>query len=67
MGEVKKQLFPVDVKYICDDCGIGEMNSTGVMLPVDPPIYEHECNNCKTVKNFKTIYPAIIFESSDEM
>ena len=43
------------VKRQCD-CG-GEMESTGLMLSVDPPLYPHRCSECNATENFKQAYP----------
>jgi hypothetical protein len=58
MAEVIREALPVEIDYVCDDCGQGRMRrSNGVTLFSDPPQYEHACDHCGAVKRFRVSYP----------
>lgn len=44
--------------YICDKCRQSQMNPTGRVLLINPPIYEHKCEMCGEVKEFRKCYPS---------
>lgn len=44
--EVVKEVKTVLVDYSCPNCEIGFMRPGGICFPVNPPIYQHVCNNC---------------------
>lgn len=46
--------------YICDKCGKGNMKPTGKTLLSNPPIFEHRCEHCGEIKEFKNCYPVTI-------
>lgn len=62
MGERVYEVKTVGVDCICDDCNIGTMEQTSVMLPSYPPQWPHKCNNCGVIKNLWDKYPAIRWE-----
>lgn len=62
MSERIYEARTVIVDYICDDCNIGVMEQTGVMLPTDPPKWPHKCNHCGKTDVFWQKYPAIRYE-----
>lgn len=45
--------------YICDKCGKSDMKPTGKVLFSNPPFFEHKCDECGYVKEFKSCYPVI--------
>ena len=57
MAEFECEVQVVGLKYICDNCNNGEMYFNGVMLHIDPPLFEHQCDTCGNVQNLKTKYP----------
>jgi len=61
MSEVSKEAKTSMVRYICDECGDGEMLTTGMIYHTNPPQWEHRCNQCGTVKSFPCKYPDIRF------
>ena len=61
MGKIKKYLQPVEVRYMCDDCG-GDVLPTGVVLTSDPLKYEHECSKCGKKYTFTEAYPYMVNE-----
>lgn len=52
----------VGVDYVCDECHIGLMESTGVALMSNPPWYPHHCSHCGVKKNFSKQYPTVWYE-----
>jgi|APSaa5957512493_1039668.scaffolds.fasta_scaffold00751_3 hypothetical protein len=45
-------------KYICDECGQGEMvRHNDIVLTSYPPQFPHKCTNCDEIKNFFEVYP----------
>jgi len=62
MGERKFEVKTFGVDYICDDCNSGLMEYTGTMLTVNPPLFQHKCNSCGSVKNLSQKYPNTIIE-----
>lgn len=53
-------LTPVGVRYICDECGRGEMKHTGQTLLSSPPQHVHACDSCGHEQTFRGItYPTI--------
>lgn len=55
------------VKYICDECNIGEMKPTGIMVPMIPPLYGHMCTFCTHQRNLKHIYPRTVLITEGEI
>lgn len=51
--------------YICDKCGQSEMSPTGKVFLSNPPIYEHECKVCGTIKEFNKCYPTMSIVTDD--
>jgi len=63
MTEVRRDLIPVKVTYVCDKCVKGNMVQRGgiaedIEYP-NPAVYEHVCSYCGAKKNFKKKYPYI--------
>jgi len=54
---------PVDVAridYVCDKCGIGQMeHRDGLALLTYPARYSHECTHCGACQLFNCTYPRI--------
>lgn len=60
--EEKYKVEPVGIKYICDECNMGEMVPTGKNnWSVNPPQFEHSCSMCSQKVYFKEKYPLIRF------
>jgi hypothetical protein len=66
MAEIKHEVQTYEVDYICDECKEGRMRFTGVELTVHPPIYPHLCDKCKLRKDFRCIYPKIVYEKAGD-
>ena len=56
MGEIKKYLQPVEIRYMCDDCG-GDVLPTGNLVTSDTLQYEHKCSKCSKQYIFNKTYP----------
>jgi predicted RNA-binding Zn-ribbon protein involved in translation (DUF1610 family) len=50
----------------CPKCG-EEMVYQGVLLPSNPPWYEHMCNKCGMQVNLRKKYPCIVHKHCKEM
>ena len=59
MSERTYEVRTVGMDYICDDCNVGVMEQTGVMLLTDPVQWPHKCNNCGKTKNLWQKYPDV--------
>jgi transcription elongation factor Elf1 len=64
MAEIKKEVKTYKTEYVCDECGIGTMEScSGIVLTSNPPRYPHKCTNCGCERHFTgTKYPVIYCE-----
>jgi len=62
MPEVLHTVQAIEVEYICDYCQKGSMKSINIMLPVDPPLYKHQCDNCNQQQNLHHVYPTFRFK-----
>jgi hypothetical protein len=66
MPEIKREVRPVEVNYICDDCGQGMMARSGDMDPETGNI-EHRCLICDHRQAFQwREYPRIDHIGLDE-
>jgi len=65
MPLIKKLLQPVEVDYVCDECGKGRYRSTGIGLLSSPPQYQHICNECGDERMFAEAYPLIQYVPID--
>ena len=45
-----------EVVYICDGCGLGEMNHTGSGNYTCPIQFEHRCSQCGRVEHFDGVH-----------
>ena len=61
MGEIKKYLQPVEIRYVCDDCG-GDVVPTGEVLTSESLKYKHKCNKCNKEYIFNKSYPHMTTE-----
>lgn len=59
--EERNEVKVYKVKMICENCGNGYMNPTGVCLTSYPAQYPHKCEECGAV-NYRKIYPYVIYE-----
>lgn len=71
MPEVKVEVVPVGIQYLCDSCGNGYMAREdiglgGSMLLTNPPKYKHKCNNCWVEEYLTETYPTIRYEFKEE-
>lgn len=55
-------LVPIRREAICTHCGFGTYSPKGIMLPSNPPQYEHICDHCQHVVRLGTTYPTIVYE-----
>ena len=62
MAERNYDVRTVGVDYLCDKCGDGVMDQTGIMLPGDPPRWRHKCNRCGEIADLWQNYPTVRFE-----
>jgi hypothetical protein len=59
MPEVKQEVRPIEVNYVCDACGQGMMSAVGEMDPVSGNI-DHRCMICDHEQVFQwRAYPHI--------
>jgi len=59
MPEKTKQVFPVQVDYVCDKCGQGNMLPAGACLTSYPPQFGHICEHCGHAQYLGSQYPFI--------
>lgn len=62
MPKINKEIIITnseEIDYKCDNCNIGYMRQTGIMLPSCPPKYPHKCTFCNDVQNLDQIYPKV--------
>ncbi len=64
MSEQTQEVRPVEVHYLCDACGIGQMQllKNSMALLTYPAKYQHQCSHCGVKQLFTTTYPAIRWE-----
>ncbi len=66
MPEVKREVRPVEVNYVCDGCGQGMMSPSGEPDTTTGDI-EHRCLICDDKQTFKwRQYPRIEYIGLDE-
>ncbi|MEP5569274.1 MAG: type II citrate synthase [Halioglobus sp.] len=66
MAEVKREVRPVEVNYVCDACNQGMMTQSGEMDPQTGDI-EHSCLICDHKQSFQwRSYPRIDYVGFDE-
>ena len=66
MPELKREVRPVEVNYLCDACGKGMMARAGERDPATGEI-EHRCLICDHRQSFKgRAYPRIDYLGTDE-
>ena len=66
MAEVKREVRPVEVNYVCDSCTQGMMTKSGEMDPQTGEI-EHSCLICDRKQSFQwRSYPRIDYVGLDE-
>ena len=44
----------------CPICNSGWMRPTGIVVPNNPPQFEHRCTNCNYKQNYSVRYPYVI-------
>lgn len=64
MAEREYPIQPVGVEYVCDACGQGTVELTGVMLASDPPQWPHKCNHCGHQVNLRDKYPTVRYRAA---
>jgi hypothetical protein len=66
MPELKQEVRPIEVNYVCDACGQGMMAAAGEMDPVSGDI-DHRCMICDHQQVFQwRPYPRIDHVGLDE-
>lgn len=63
--EVVKRVKPLKHFILCDECQIGQMLPTGVVLTSYPEQYQHKCDKCGHVEVFYKCYPVIDYVIDD--
>lgn len=59
MPELKREVRPVEINYVCDACGQGMMSASGTMDPTSGDI-EHRCLICDHQQVFQWYsYPRV--------
>ena len=53
------------LKYICDECGSGEMIGSNKSPESAPDKYLHTCTECSTQKLLDKLYPTRLDETTD--
>lgn len=61
MPQTYKVKYPVQVDYLCDECGEGYIRPTGMVLTTNPPWHVHRCPYCKKESREIRSYPHIEF------
>jgi hypothetical protein len=54
---------PYKVIWICDKCGDGIMEYSGISYSTNPPMYPHKCSKCGNPETVDNIYPRIEYEN----
>lgn len=63
MAEKRTEVKTYVVRYICDDCGEGEMVPTGQCLTSWPAKYPHKCSKCGASATFTgSSYPRTVYK-----
>lgn len=62
MPQVDRPVVTYKAHYICDDCRIGTMISTGFAFTTNPPQYPHDCSHCNKRTVFPVQYPTIVYK-----
>lgn len=66
MPEIKRPVQAIEVNYVCDKCGHGNMKHLGDMDPVSG-LVPHKCMICSHEQSFKWVsYPKISYIGLDE-
>lgn len=66
MPEIKREVVPLEVNYVCDSCGKGMLEKVSEMNPKTGEI-KHQCMICSEEKVFKwKSYPRIEHAGKDE-
>ena len=62
MSEIDTEVKTTKVDYRCEECDIGYMIPTGVMLTSSPPQYPHECDVCSNKMTSYIKYPYLRYD-----
>jgi Zn finger protein HypA/HybF involved in hydrogenase expression len=62
-AEIEQEVKTFTVYYLCDECGKGRMEPTGICLTSNPLQWPHKCNKCGSEKTFKVKYPRTIYRN----
>ena len=60
--EIKTKVNTIKVQQKCPTCKQGFLISNGNVLPSNPSIFYHECNQCKNSFTFSKAYPYFEYE-----
>lgn len=67
MSEQEMPVRPVQIVYVCDECGLGEMQRDGdIALTSYPPQFPHVCVACGHRRNFTVTYPHVRFKRIED-
>ena len=59
MPRVQQVVQPIQVDYVCEECGKGHYRLYRSKPMMDPPEYLHKCDECGDSKCFNETYPCI--------
>ena len=60
-------LRPIQLDYVCDECGEGHYRPTGTSLMSNPPQYPHRCDKCDHPHTFNERFPTIRYCKEGEL
>ena len=63
MPEIEQEVKTFTVSCLCEECGDGWMEPTGICLTSNPPQYPHKCSKCGEIENFRVEYPRTIYRT----
>lgn len=67
INEIITRVIPYKIKAMCPLCPTGEYFPTGQAYPTNPPLFEHECNECgERIRVRGKQYPQIIYKELEE-
>lgn len=66
MAETFKEQKTFRVEMECDDCGVGKMLPTDIVLLSSPAQYQHKCDECSYIANYYDTYPYVKTVDVDE-
>ena len=62
MPEIESEVKTFIIDYVCDECKVGTLSQTGIVLTCQPPLFEHHCSYCGKRFNLVKRYPDIQYK-----